>query len=253
MALGLVLYDLLFLLLGTVTYGLAGLVSVRVFEFLGGGPFALIPAAVAALATLVLQVGVLSALCPKLTPGRYPLMSGTMFWAWMVRHLLRRLLMVPGVKWALFTSNVLRFCALRALGAKVAFTVNMSSDVDLLDPSLLEVGAGATLGAKTFISGHYVDRGLLVLGQVTIGERALLAAEVSVSPGVTIGRKAVIKPRAGLGPDVTVGDEAQVGSTSLIDSGVRIGARADLGHRTYVQARAVIADDAQVAANSHVH
>jgi acetyltransferase-like isoleucine patch superfamily enzyme len=247
---GLLVYDLLFLALATAAYGAAARAGAEAFVRLAPvltAPFALVPAVVVALLALIAEVGVLSFLCPRLTPGSYPMMKGKVFFGWMLRSMLRRLLVAPGIKWAIYTSNVLRFLALRAMGARVAFTSNMSSDVDLLDPALLEVGAGAILGAKTFVSGHYIDRGQLVLAPVRIGARALLAAEVSVGPGVTVGAKAIVKPRAGLGPSAYVGDEAQIGGEALLDLGARVGERADLGQRVHVGVRAEVPPGAKVA------
>jgi UDP-3-O-[3-hydroxymyristoyl] glucosamine N-acyltransferase len=247
---GLLVYDLLFFALAAATYGGALRAGFEVFTRLSGwvgAPFAVVPAFVATLLALIAEVGVLTFLCPRLKEGQYPLMKGSVFYAWMVRSMLRRLLMAPGVKWAIFTSNVLRFLALNAMGGRVAFTASMSSDVDLLDPALLEVGPKAVLGAKTFISGHYVDRGKLVLAPVRIGEGALLAAEVSVAPGVTVGRKAIIKPRAALGPSARVGDEAQIGGEALLDIAAQVGDRADLGQRVHVGLRAQVPAGAKIA------
>ncbi|MBL8952381.1 MAG: hypothetical protein JNK82_16495 [Myxococcaceae bacterium] len=239
MAPGLLVYDLVFFALATVTYAGALRASAGAFGWLSAHvpwPIAVVPAIVAGLVVLVAEVAVLTFFCPRLAPGRYPMMKGRVFWGWISRTLLRRLLMAPGVKWVLFSSNVLRYLALRAMGARVAFTANMSSDVDVLDPSLLEVGAGAIIGARCFTSGHYVDRGQLVLGLIRVGPGAMLAAAVNVAPGVTVGAKAIVKPLASLGPDCVIGDEAQIGGEALIDIAARVGARADLGHRVHVRA-----------------
>lgn len=255
MAPGLLAYDLLLFALATAAYGVALRVAALVMmraTTLVPWPFAVVPAAVAAIAVLILEVGVLTALCPALVPGRYPLMKGKIFWSWMVRSMLRRLLSAPGVKWVIFTSNVLRFCALRAMGARVSFTTNMSSDVDVLDPALLEVGPGAIIGARCFISGHYIDRGLLVLSTVKVGERALLAASVSVAPGASIGNQAIVKPLAALGPECFVGDGAQIGGEALLDMGARVEAGADLGQRVHVRPGAVVQANVKVPAGTVV-
>lgn len=238
MAPGLLVYDLLFFGLATVTYAAALRAAAFVFVELSARfpwPLAVVPAAVAFMLALILEVGVLTLLCPRLQPGRYPAMKGRVFWAWIFRTLLRRLLMPPPIKWMVFSSNVLRFLALRAMGARVAFTANMSSDVDVLDPALLEVGPGAIIGARCFTSGHYVDRGQLVLGVIRIGAGAMLAAAVNVGPGVTVGAKAIVKPLAGLGPDCVIGEGAQIGGEALIDIAARVGDGADLGNRVHVR------------------
>lgn len=255
MAPGLLVYDVLFFALATVTYAGALRCGAFAYSWLSSvvpWPLAVVPAIVAALLALIAQVGVLTFLCPRLAAGRYEVMKGRMFWAWIFRTLFRRLLMAPGVKWVVFTSNVLRFLALRAMGAKVAFTANMSSDVDVLDPSLLEVGPGAIIGARCFTSGHYVDRGQLVLGVIRIGPGAMLAAAVNVGPGVTVGRKAIVKPLAALGPDCVIGDEAQIGGEALIDLAAHVGAGADLGNRVHVRPGVVVAAGAKIAAGEVV-
>jgi carbonic anhydrase/acetyltransferase-like protein (isoleucine patch superfamily) len=252
---GLLVYDLLFLVLASVTYAGAIRAGLTVFGWVATWvpwPVAVVPAIVAAVIALIAEVGVLTLLCPRLKPGRYPLMKGAMFWSWLLRTMLRRLLMAPGVKWIIFVSNVLRFLALRAMGARVAFTSSMSSDVDVLDPALLEVGAGAIIGARCFTSGHYVDRGQLVLGTIRVGEGAMLAAAVNVGPGVVVGRKAIVKPLAGLGPDVVIGDEAQVGGEALIDIAARVGDRADLGNRVHVRPGVSVPAGAKIAAGTVV-
>jgi hypothetical protein len=59
------------------------------------------------------------------------------------------------------SSNVLRFFAWRALGARIAFSASFSSDVDLLDPALASVGPGAVVGARCLLAGHYIKGGQL--------------------------------------------------------------------------------------------
>ena len=138
---GLVVYDLLYFTLAALLYGGAGYGAVRIAHALPGWPPILAwPIAVlGGLLALIAQVGLLSALCPRLKPGRYAMMKGPVFWGWIFRSLLRRVLLLPTLKWILFSSNVLRFLSLRAMGARVAFTTSISADVDLLDPSLTRV------------------------------------------------------------------------------------------------------------------
>src|SRR5262249_8063269 len=105
-------------------------------------------ALIGGLLALIAEVGLASALCPRLRPGRYPLMRGAVFYGWIFRSLLRRILLPPGLRHVLFTSHTLRWLTLRALGARVAFAANFAPDVDLTEPSLLEVGPGAIVGMR---------------------------------------------------------------------------------------------------------
>jgi len=233
MAAGLIVYDLLFWGAATGIWGVAILAAREVLLRLWPvSPWLAVPAAVmATLVVAIAEVGVLSLLLPRAKPGRYEMMKGTAFWGWLLRSLLRRVLFVPGVKPLIFASNVLRFLALRAMGAKVAFTANMSTDVDLLDPWLLEVGAGATIGARCLVSGHYVEGGKLVLGEVVVGEKALLAAEVLVGPNVRIGKNVRALARAAVSIGCTVGDGAELGPGARFAgyNGVAAGAKVPAG------------------------
>lgn len=255
MAPGLAAYDVVYIALATALYGSSAWAGAWVFGQLArhvAWPFALFPALLAALVALVLQVGALTFCVPRIPPGRYRLMKGKGFWAWMLRSLLRRVLMAPGLKWFLFTSNTLRWLTLKALGAKVPYDVNMSADVDLLDPSLLEVGSGAVLGARTLISGHYVEGGVLILGTVKVGARALLAGEVGVMPGVELGERAVAKARVALGPGAKVGAGASLGAETGLDVGASVGANADLGPRCTIGRGASVPEGARLPALTHV-
>ena len=245
MGAGLLAYDLIFSSLAAVLYGLAALAFDRTYGVLAAHiPWclAIFPALLSAILTLIAEVSILSALCPRLKPGRYALMKGVVFYAWVVRSMLRRILFFPGIRFLLLSSNVLRFLALRGMGARVAFASNMSNDVDLLDPSLLVVGPGATIGARSIVSCHYVDGGKLVLGEVRVGAGSLLALEVAVAPGTTIGDGAILNTRVSLSVGVTIGAGARIGGAAVIDTRATIGAHARVATRAYVPPRTVVPD-----------
>jgi hypothetical protein len=236
----LVFYDLLFVVLATALYGGALTAGARVFDALSARvpwPFAVFPAAFAGLAVLIAEVSLLSALCPRLRPGRYPMMKGPVFFGWIARSLLRRILFLPGLRFVLFSSNVLRFFALRGLGAKVAFSTNMSVDVDLLDPSLFVAGPRATIGARCLVSGHYIDKGELILGEVRVGAGSLLAAEVICAPGVVVGEGVMVKGRASLSVGARVDDGASIGGEVVIDANAHVGAGARIDTCAHVKPR----------------
>ena len=245
MALGLLAYDVIFLTLAACLYGGAGMAAVQVFVFLTekmGVPvgFAVFPAFLAFLFVLIVEVSFLTALCPRLTPGKYDMMKGAVFYGWLLRSALRRIMFVPGLKWFLFASNTLRFLTLRGLGAKVSFTTNMSADVELLDPSLVKVGPGAVLGARCLVSGHFVEDGKLVLGTIEVGKGSLLAADVICGPGVVIGEKVMVKAQAGIGLGTKIGDRASIGARAFLDSNVIVEAGAVVGNAEFVKPRTVV-------------
>ncbi|MCB9617168.1 MAG: hypothetical protein H6721_02550 [Sandaracinus sp.] len=215
MALALVASDVVFLLLCVALYGGAAWVSAWVTAPLSS-PWLVWPVAALVFPTvLTFGVALLHLPLPRLRPGRYDLMKGPMFWSWMIRALLRRALLPAPLKPLFFSFATFRFLTLRALGAKVAFGANMSTDVDLLDPALLVVETGATLGARSLVSGHFVDGGKLVLGEVRIEQGALLAVDVLVGPDSVIGAKARLLGGVKLGPC------CQIGAKAVLEPGVR--------------------------------
>ena len=250
MAFGLVLYDCIYLIVAAALYGGAGYVGIETAAWLGRnlGWWAVLFAVPVALVALVVGAGVLGLLLPRVRPGRYPLMKGRVFWGWLLRTMLRRILFYPPIKVLLFTSNILRWLTLTALGGRVSFTANMSSDVDLLDPWLLRVGPGATIGARCLLSGHYIKGGDLVLDEIEVGGGTLLAADVAVGPAVRVGRDCFVLGRAALAPGVQVGDGALVGSHAFLEAGVVIEAGARVPNSAHVKRDQ--ADDAASSASS---
>lgn len=247
MGLAFFFYDVAYLLLATLCYGGAAWAGVRAFTALGPvlpWPLAVFPALVCGLLVLIAEVGALTALCPRLVPGRHRLLKGPVFYSWVVRQLLRRLLFVPGLKWLLFTSHTLRFLALRALGAKVAYTANMSNDVELVDPALLTLGPGSTLGSRCYLAGHFIENQKLYLAEVKVGAGALVGMQVLLGPGVELGANVLVKTGAELGLQTQVAEGAIIGVKAAIDSFVVIGARAQIATGAYVPPRTKIADDA---------
>lgn len=250
---GLIVYDVLFAMMGTLLYGPAAYFAFEVWQRIAARTYwalGIVPTFVTFALALIVEVAILGAVLPRVLPGRYPLMKHPIFFVWLLRSMLRRLLFAPGLKWFLFASNTLRFLSLRALGARVAFDANMSADVDILDPWLLTIENGATIGARAILASHYVDRGKLVLGPVTVRAGALVGASVMVGPSVEIGARTVIKPLTSISNDVSVGEDTQVGPNAFIGNGVKIGKGAVVHACVHIERKQTIGDYEEVSSNS---
>ena len=64
------------------------------------------------------------------------------------------------------------------------------------------------IGSRSYLAGHWVEHGRLILAKVEIGEGSLLALDVLCSPGVVVGKKVTVKAGAVLGPNARIDDGA---------------------------------------------
>ena len=90
-------------------------------------------------------------------------------------------------------------------GSRVNLLVYWSPGVVLGDRYMLRVGKGAVIGGRCVIGGHIVARTpdgdyLLTLADVTIGDRAIVGAQVSIGPGCEIGSDEVVPVGRFFGP-----------------------------------------------------
>lgn len=122
--------------------------------------------------------------------------------------------------------HVWRCLLLRAFGAKLGKVVHpyqsariwapwnlemgdhsgLGADVDCYCVDKIRIGRHATVSQYSFLctaSHDYKDPAMpLVTSPITIGERAWIAADVFVAPGVTIGDGAVITARSSVFSDI---------------------------------------------------
>lgn len=221
--------------------GLIGLAALSACVGLAVGlPFGLVLAPL----TWIASAALVLALLPKPRPGQHTMMKGASFWWWSLAFIARRWLELPPMGTLYRQSNVLRFLVLRAAGGKVAFRAQMSSDVNLLDPGLLTMGAGAMLGSQATIAGHFIVGDRLLLAPVVIEAGAQIALGVVIGPGAIVGERALIEARANVGPEAKVGARAVVGALATVGRGAVIGVGAKVGMGAIVPPFTTVADGA---------
>lgn len=236
MAGGMIAMDVITLLFAAALYGASARAAMEVFR--RTAPFAgLLVGAVAAvlafLVTLLLLVFVLHRVFPKPAPGRHKMMKGAAFWGWTLNFLLKRVVYFPPLRAVLYSSNILRFLSLRALGCDIAFTASMSIDADVMDPSLTIIGPGATLGTRTLVASHYFEGNELTLAPVTIGKDVLLGADTTIGPGCTIREGARVLGRTTLSVFCNIGERARIQPGCYLDSKVTIEPDENVPARSY--------------------
>ncbi len=204
------------------------------------------------LALLLLTGAAIRMMLPRLKPGRYAFPSHPQSVVWLLHFSLQRLMYLPVWRHFLFGFSSFRWALLHALGARVAFDMDTSSDVLIGDPSLVEVGAGTMLGAGCALSGHLIEHGTLILAPIRIGRGVQVGGTVVIGPGVTIADQAIIGPDCQLGTGAEVGASAFLGAACHLAPGVRIGARAVLGHRVDIGPDVPVGDGAVVASGTRL-
>jgi non-ribosomal peptide synthetase-like protein len=133
----------------------------------------------------------------RLKAGRYPLWGTTYFRWWLTD----RISEIPPRH--LLSGSSLNALYLRALGAKIGRDVVIGS-LSIRVPDLLDIGNGASIGASVNLENARVERGELILGQISIGVEA------------------VIDSYAVMEGNTKAGDYAHLGGLSALSSGMRI-------------------------------
>ncbi|MCX8032775.1 MAG: acyltransferase [Thermoleophilia bacterium] len=95
----------------------------------------------------------------------------------------------------------------RALGARIGNQVSfgLGSVLDIFFPQLITVGDNSIIGYNTVILAHEFLVDELRVGPVTIGQRVMIGANVTILPGVKIGDRAVISACSLVNADVAPG------------------------------------------------
>ena len=215
------------------------------------------------LVLLLLEIAILRRIAPRLRPGRYRFPGSSMARAWLWTLQLQRIAFHSWWATLIMGSASLRYLALRALGAKVAFRCMMSSDVSHVDPGMLDVAEGTLMGSKVLTGGHLITGDSLLLGTVRIEPGAEIHVDGRVGPGTRLGAGAQlgihsiapfendIGERAKIGMHCTlaahahIGPGARIGDGCVIGRDARVGAGAIVAPGSTVPQGAVVADGAR--------
>lgn len=254
----LILFDGIFLLLLTAVVGLpCAAVAALVQLLVGWWPGWLVALAAPALFLLLLALmiavaAVISRLLPRLKPGSYAFPGHAQARAWLLHFALQRILHLPLWRPLIFCFAILRTAMLRALGARVALTINASSNATVLDAPLMRIEPGVMLASQVLLSGHFVEGQRLRLGRVELAEGVQVLEGVKIAPDVSVGEYAMIGPESRIADGVSIGEYTHLGAGCMVSSGARIGDNVVLGHRVTVERDAVVEDGAVVQSGAQV-
>ena len=148
-------------------------------------------------AMILLSVAVKWIVIGRFRAGEYPLWGAYYFRWWFVR---RFLAVIPT---QFLAGTPLYKAYLRLLGAKIGRNVQLHmAKLDSAD--LVDIGDDAILSEGANLATSGVERGVLRLGQVKVGQRAFIGAMAVIGCGSTISDDAVLEDLSLLPAGVTV-------------------------------------------------
>ena len=80
------------------------------------------------------------------------------------------------------------------MGAKIAFGINSSMYINLVDLQLIEVGKGSMLGDEVQVGCHLIQGNNLYLKKVIIGKNSFVGINSKLGPGTKIGNNCIVGP-----------------------------------------------------------
>ena len=176
------------------------------YHYFTGSPGDSVPRAIAAsiavflLATLmefVFAVGGKWLVAGRLKAGSYPLWGLTYYRWWLADRL------VESAPAYLLGGSSLYNWWLRALGAKVGREVVIGS-MTLRSPDLLDIGSNVSIGNAVNFENARVERGRLLLGQITLGDDACVASYAVLEGNTEIGALGHLEGQAALADGMRV-------------------------------------------------
>ena len=137
-----------------------------------------------------------------LRPGRYPLWGATHIRLWAL-DLMLALAPLP-----VLSGSPLMARYLRLLGCRVGSGTYVGTSM-LSVPTLIRIGAGASIGYGVSMRPWSVDNGWVLVAPINVGSGTFVGSGAVLEPGASIGRNAVLAPQslAGAGPGHSGGRE----------------------------------------------
>lgn len=142
-----------------------------------------------------------------------------------------------------FMNQGFQRAALRCFGARIGSGAWLTSRTIIREPHRLRLGEGSVVGEFVHLVCSYQPRpGVLVVGDIDIGDRALIGAYTHVGPGVRIGAGSRLEHGVRVGGHSTVGRDCRIGEGSSIYNSVCIGNDVMIGKGCRVPSGSTIPD-----------
>lgn len=194
----------------------------------------------------LLGMALVHRLLPASEPGRFRMFSDSGSIRWALKG------WAPSVYLTVFQpvgfqSPAFQRIVLWAFQARLATGALITSRTVIREPHHVRIGRASLVGEFAHLVCSYQARpGLLMVGDIEIGDGVLVGAYSHIGPGARIASGAILEHDVRVGPQTTIGSNARIGAGSAIYGGVRIGDGACIGKGCLVASGSVVADGARI-------
>ncbi len=144
---------------------------------------------------------------------------------------------------------LLKRIVFRLFGYRGSMNFTIYPDTWIRDLPVLRFGEGAYISNRATLGTNIIlKNGFILVGPITLGEKALVGHLAMIGPGVEVENNAEIGVGSVVGINATVEESAFIGPRSNIGHGARIGRRASIGHSSVIDSGAQVGDGVTLAA-----
>jgi len=144
---------------------------------------------------------------------------------------------------------LLKRITFRLFGYRGSMNFTIYPDTWIRDLPVLSFGDGAYISNRATLGSNIIFKnGFILVGEITLGEKALVGHLSMIGPGAKVELNAEIGVGSVIGINAEIEESAFIGPCSGIGHGARIGRRASLGHHTIVEPGAEVGDGVSLVA-----
>jgi acetyltransferase-like isoleucine patch superfamily enzyme len=135
--------------------------------------------------------------------GRFRMTDHRVF-PWMLADRINKMMIRSPFRGMINDYGFLRLLYYRGMGAKIGHRFLVANSARILDPWALRVGDDVLIGEDVLLSGHTVERSILTVREVELGNSVLIGGRSTIFPGVKVGDAALVAANAVVPPGTIV-------------------------------------------------
>jgi carbonic anhydrase/acetyltransferase-like protein (isoleucine patch superfamily) len=148
---------------------------------------------------------------------------------------------------------LLKRITFRLFGYRGSMNFTIYPDTWIRDLPVLRFADGAYISNRATLGTNIIFKnGFILVGPITLGEKALVGHLSMIGPGVKVESNAEIGVGSVVGISATIEESAFIGPCSGIGHGARIGRRASIGHNSVIDSGAQVGDAELIAACTNI-